>query len=144
MTEKEILLSKIEKKSICVLTLNNPVKRNPLSIELIENLQKKFDEIKKDKAIKVVVLKSTGPSFSSGHDLKEVSKYSKSSKKLNLLFNKCSKMMLSIRSLPQPVIASIDGLAAAACHYFQRNDSSSGKSYSSWSSFLKDNPDKLA
>ena len=38
MTEKAILLSKIEKKSICVLTLNNPVKRNPLSIELIENL----------------------------------------------------------------------------------------------------------
>ena len=37
-----------------------------------------------------------------------------------------------------------DGLAAATCHYFQRNDSSSGKSYSSWSSFLKDNPDKLA
>ena len=37
-----------------------------------------------------------------------------------------------------------DGLAAAACHYFQRNDSDSGKSYSSWSSFLKDNPDKLA
>ena len=114
MTEKAILLSKIEKKSICVLTLNNPVKRNPLSIELIDNLQKKFDEIKKDNTIKVVVLKSTGPSFSSGHDLKEVSKYSKSSKKLNLLFNKCSKMMLSIRSLPQPVIASIDGLAAAA------------------------------
>lgn len=51
--------------------------------------------------------------------------------------------LFNITSMPKHLDAT-DGLAAAACHYFQRNDISSGKSYSSWSSFLKDNPDKLA
>ena len=51
--------------------------------------------------------------------------------------------LFDIKSMPKHLDAT-DGLAAATCHYFQRNDSYSGKSYSSWSSFLKDNPDKLA
>tara|TARA_B100001029_G_C15048129_1_gene448627 strand:- start:1158 stop:1709 length:552 start_codon:yes stop_codon:yes gene_type:complete len=51
--------------------------------------------------------------------------------------------LLNIKNMPKHLDAT-DGLAAAACHYFQRNDNLSNKSYSSWSSFLKDNPDKLA
>ena len=53
------------------------------------------------------------------------------------------KQLVKFNKEPEYLDAT-DGLAAATCHYFQRNDSSSGKSYSSWSSFLKDNPDKLA
>ena len=51
--------------------------------------------------------------------------------------------LFDIKKMPKHLDAT-DGLAAAVCHYFQRNPKSSGKSYSSWSSFLKDNPDKLA
>jgi crossover junction endodeoxyribonuclease RuvC len=36
-----------------------------------------------------------------------------------------------------------DGLAAAVCHYFQGNNLNTGKSYSGWKAFLKDNPDKV-
>tara|TARA_B000000532_G_scaffold244253_1_gene243530 strand:+ start:11063 stop:11614 length:552 start_codon:yes stop_codon:yes gene_type:complete len=51
--------------------------------------------------------------------------------------------LLKIREMPKHLDAT-DGLAAAVCHYFQRNSGSKVKSYSSWSSFLKENPDKLA
>ena len=51
--------------------------------------------------------------------------------------------LFNIKNMPKHLDAT-DGLAAAACHYFQRNDSDSNKNYSSWSSFLKENPDKLA
>lgn len=51
--------------------------------------------------------------------------------------------LFSIKEMPKHLDAT-DGLAAAVCHYFQRNPESGGKSYSSWSSFIKDNPDKLA
>ena len=50
--------------------------------------------------------------------------------------------LLDIKEMPKHLDAT-DGLAAAVCHYFQRNPSGSGKSYSGWGSFLKDNPDKL-
>ncbi len=51
--------------------------------------------------------------------------------------------LFNIKEMPKHLDAT-DGLAAAVCHYFQRNPESGGKSYSSWSSFIKDNPDKLA
>lgn len=53
------------------------------------------------------------------------------------------KSLLKIDEMPKHLDAS-DGLAAAVCHYFQKNNSSNkGKSYSGWESFLKDNPDRL-
>ncbi len=112
MSTNKILLSKIIKGSICEIIMNNPTKRNPLSLELILLLQNLFNSLKNNKKVKVVLLKSTGPSFCSGHDLKEVNSFSNS--KLLNLFKKCSKMMMTIRELPQPVIACVDGVAAAA------------------------------
>ena len=110
----KILNTELRNKCIYTMTLNNPVKRNPLSLELINTIQKELIYIKKNKNIKVVIIKSTGPSFCSGHDLKEVKQSSLSKDKLIELFKTCSKMMLSIRSLHLPVIACIDGVAAAA------------------------------
>ncbi len=52
------------------------------------------------------------------------------------------KSLLKINDMPKHLDAS-DGLAAAVCHYFQNGKISGGKSYSGWSSFLKDNPDRL-
>ena len=114
MSTNKILFTKIIEGSICEIVLNNPTKRNPLSLELILLLQNLFNSLKKNKKIKVILLKSTGPSFCSGHDLNEVKSFSHSKSKLLNLFKKCSKMMMTIRELPQPVIACIDGIAAAA------------------------------
>ena len=114
MNSENILEVNILDEKIAVFTLTNPNRRNPLSLSLIFLLQKELDKIKKNKKIKVLIIQSTGPSFCSGHDLKEVEKFSKSQVKLLDLFNKCSKMMLSLRKLNQPVIACVDGLASAA------------------------------
>ncbi len=52
------------------------------------------------------------------------------------------KSLLNIKEMPKHLDAT-DGLAAAVCHFFQRNPSGTGKKYTGWRSFLKDNPDKL-
>ena len=53
------------------------------------------------------------------------------------------KSILDIKEMPKHLDAS-DGLAAAVCHHFQRNPGGNGKkNYSSWGTFLKENPDKL-
>ena len=52
--------------------------------------------------------------------------------------------LFNIKEMPKHLDAT-DGLAAATCHFFQRNNVSGGKkNYSNWSSFLKENPDKIA
>ena len=99
---------------IATITLTNPEKRNPISLLLIKSMQEIFNEIAEDKKVKVVIIESQGPVFSAGHDLNEVKLYRKQSEKLLDLFKACSKMMTSIVKLPKPVIAKVDGLAAAA------------------------------
>lgn len=53
------------------------------------------------------------------------------------------KAIVPFEDTPKYLDAS-DGLAVAVCHHFQGNALSGKKSYSSWDSFLKNNPDRQA
>ena len=48
------------------------------------------------------------------------------------------KSLLKIKEMPKHLDAS-DGLAAAVCHFFQRNPSNGQKKYTNWRGFIKDN-----
>ena len=50
--------------------------------------------------------------------------------------------ILNIKKMPDNLDAS-DGLAAAVCHHFQKNNLKEKNNYSGWSSFIKNNPDKI-
>ncbi len=94
------------------LTLNRPGRRHALSLSLLEELDQALSAIEKDGQTRVVVLASSGPVFSSGHDLGEMR--SQSEEAYQLLFSTCARVMLRIRNLPQPVIARVQGFATAA------------------------------
>jgi crossover junction endodeoxyribonuclease RuvC len=55
---------------------------------------------------------------------------------------KMLQSMLSLKSLPKNLDAT-DGLAAAVCHFYNQDKLGGDKSYSGWSSFVKQNQDKL-
>ena len=57
---------------ILYLTLNNPDRRNSLSSHLLAELKDSLDDIQDDPTVRVVVVRSEGPAFSSGHDLNEL------------------------------------------------------------------------
>ena len=60
----------------------------------------------------MVVLGSRGPVFCSGHDLGEM--VGRSEDEYRALFALCTRVMLGLRRLPQPVIARVQGVATAA------------------------------
>jgi enoyl-CoA hydratase/carnithine racemase len=93
--------------------MNRPQQMNLLTGEMLSALQKEFDSFKSDKGVRVVVLAGAGKGFCAGHDLKEI-KALKGLAKIESLFNQCSRMMQTIPTLPQPVIAKVQGAAAAA------------------------------
>ena len=107
------LISFEKKEKYCIITLNQPEKRNALSTELIGKLKEKLLSISKDKDINVVILRGNGPVFSSGHDLNELIKEEDITYFKNI-FLKCSKLMESIKKIPQIVIAQVHGAASAA------------------------------
>jgi enoyl-CoA hydratase/carnithine racemase len=99
--------------SIAKLTLNRGEKFNPLSEEMLTVLQTELDTIAKDATVRVVILAANGKAFCAGHDLKQM-RASPSAGYYKKLFDQCSKMMLTIQQMPQPVIARVQGVAAAA------------------------------
>ena len=98
---------------IATLTLNRPAQFNALSGVLIGELQSALDRVGGDPAVRVVVLAARGRGFCSGHDLKELRAMG-SVAEVEALFARCSRMMMTIAQLPQPVIAKVHGLATAA------------------------------
>ena len=109
----EPVLLRRDEGRVAVLTLNRPHAMNALSGELIDALQAEFDRLAKDKEIRCVVVEATGRAFSTGHDLKEVTS-TRDYAFHHDLRTRCSAMMMSIKRLPQPVIAKVHALATAA------------------------------
>ncbi|RJF97942.1 enoyl-CoA hydratase [Noviherbaspirillum saxi] len=98
---------------VLTLTLNRGDKFNPLSEEMLDALQAALDEAKRDAEVRVVVLAAAGKAFCAGHDLKQM-RAQPSEAYYKRLFNQCSKLMLTIQQMPQPVIARVQGIATAA------------------------------
>jgi enoyl-CoA hydratase/carnithine racemase len=98
---------------ICTLTLNRPAQMNLLTSEMLAALQSAFDTLREDSRIRVVILAAAGKGFCAGHDLKEI-RALQELPKIEQLFGRCSRMMQTITALPQPVIARVQGAAAAA------------------------------
>ena len=107
------MLLREDRDGICTLTMNRPQQMNLLTTEMLLALQNEFDLLESDKNIRVVILGASGKGFCAGHDLKEI-RALKELPRIEKLFAQCSRMMQTITSLPQPVIAQVQGAAAAA------------------------------
>ena len=98
--------------SLAFVTLNRPERRNPLSLEMLQELIEAFRGLSGDQSVRVVVLKANGPAFSAGHDISEMS--GKDDAFYRRLFEVCTQLMELIQSIPQPVIAQVHAMATAA------------------------------
>ena len=100
------------REGIAFLTLNDPTRRNPLSSATLVELRRLIAVADESDDVRVVVIAARGPVFSSGHDLREFADSDLEDQAL--IFSLCTDLMESIRLLPKPVIASVQGLATAA------------------------------
>ncbi|KIC42694.1 enoyl-CoA hydratase [Ruegeria sp. ANG-R] len=112
------ILERNDAGAIARLQMNAPERLNALSDEMLAALQSEFDALREDRSIRVVVLSGAGKAFCAGHDLKQMTQGRQASdgglSYFQDLFDRCAKMMMSIQSLPQPVIAQTHGIATAA------------------------------
>jgi enoyl-CoA hydratase/carnithine racemase len=97
---------------LTIITLNRPDRRNALSLELMVELIDCLAEIGADPSIRSVILAAAGKVFSSGHDLSEM--VGRTVNDYRRIFDVCTELMTKIQSIPQPVIAQVQGIATAA------------------------------
>jgi enoyl-CoA hydratase/carnithine racemase len=97
---------------IAIVTLNRPQRRNALSLDLMTELNECLNEIGRDQTLRVVLLRAAGRVFSSGHDLSEM--VGRDMNEYRQVFDVCTELMTRVQSIPQPVIAEVQGIATAA------------------------------
>ncbi|WGF87214.1 enoyl-CoA hydratase [Marinivivus vitaminiproducens] len=107
------LVIRTDDQGVARLRLNRPKAFNSLSTALMTELQDELDAIAKDPTVRVVLLQGDRQAFCAGHDLKEMRSHSDRGF-LGSLFQQCSRLMMTLPRLPQPVIARVDGIATAA------------------------------
>jgi enoyl-CoA hydratase/carnithine racemase len=95
------------------ITLNRPEKRNAMSLDLMADLTGTLEAVRHDEDTRVVVIAASGPAFSAGHDLGEMAA-DRDAVAYRRLFDGCTLLMRAIRTIPQPVIAQVHGVATAA------------------------------
>lgn len=95
-----------------ILTLNRPQRRNALSLNLMLELIDVLEHLSADIETRAIIIAAAGKVFCSGHDLSEMT--GRNINEYRRIFDVCSQLMLKIQSIPQPVIAEVQGVATAA------------------------------
>jgi enoyl-CoA hydratase/carnithine racemase len=100
------------------ITMTAPERLNALSDEMLEALQTTLDTFANDPQTRVIVLSGAGKAFCAGHDLRQMTAMRENADRgaaaFKDLFDRCTKLMTRIQSMPQPVIAQVHGIATAA------------------------------
>jgi len=95
-----------------IVTLDRPAQRNALSFGLMREMIECLSELERKPEARVIILAAAGPAFCAGHDLREMTGLGADA--YREIFALCTEMMTKIQSVPQPVIAEVQGMATAA------------------------------
>ena len=98
--------------NIALITLNRPERRNTLLLALMQESIDCLGAIGGRRDLRAVILAATGKVFCSGHDLSEM--VGRDESEYKRIFAVCTELMTKLQSIPQPVIAEVQGIATAA------------------------------
>lgn len=97
-------------KRLVTLTLNNPDKRNALSLDVMREITAALRAIGDSDALGVI-LAARGPVFSAGHNFADMA--GATLEQTREVFGVCTEMMDTIQQIAQPVVARVHALATA-------------------------------
>ncbi len=110
------ILLETKQDGIATLVMNRPDRLNALNNELATALNDAVGRIAGDEAVRVVVITGAGRAFCAGGDLALIGKgrASGDTRALEPLLRAGMQAVLTMRTMPQPVIAAVNGAAAGA------------------------------
>jgi len=99
-------------EGVATITLNRPDVLNALNAELLAELRAAVERAAQDDAVRALVLTGNGRGFCAGADLAGRQGEMKDSG--TLLRERYHPIVLALRSMPKPVVTSVNGVAAGA------------------------------
>lgn len=105
-------------RGIAVVTLNDPDRRNAMTYEAGRALHDTFTDLGDDPDLRVAVLTGAGSAFSAGGDLDMLAEHARRTREEGFDASDAMRefygLFLSIRELPVPAIAAVNGHAIGA------------------------------
>jgi methylglutaconyl-CoA hydratase len=111
MSEPTVSLS-VDERGVATLTLDRPDKHNAFDDAVIAELDAVLAAVAADDSVKVMVLASSGKSFSAGADLawmQRMANYSEAENREDA--RRLADMLHKLNTLPQPSVARVQGAA---------------------------------
>jgi enoyl-CoA hydratase len=114
-----------QRGSVLTLCVNRPEVRNALSLALMQRIASTLDERSRDRSVRVFVLTGSGDRvFVSGADINEFREHLSTAPKALVYDEAAEQLQATLRRVPQPVIAMIQGhaigsgaIVAASCDF---------------------------
>jgi len=107
MTQKKLINTEIVNK-ICIISLNNPEKRNVLTVGMLNEITTLLKQLAEEKIIKCIIFKGEGDkAFSSGYDISAI-KDDDMMREFDIS-HPLEDCLKAIENFPYPVIAMING-----------------------------------
>jgi enoyl-CoA hydratase/carnithine racemase len=112
-----LVLSESPVDKVTLLTMNRPDQLNAMTAELCQALHEELDRVAANRSCRAVILTGAGRGFCAGLDLHgygEAPGNDRSDPARDRLGNQehMSRLILKLRSIPQPIIAAVNGPAA--------------------------------
>ncbi|HVM75854.1 MAG TPA: enoyl-CoA hydratase-related protein [Candidatus Saccharimonadales bacterium] len=102
--------------AIVTLVMNRPERMNALNNALAASLNEALGRLARDSSVHVVVLTGAGRAFCAGGDLEAIGagRAKRDASELEPILREGMQAVLKMRTMPQPVIAAVNGAAAGA------------------------------
>jgi enoyl-CoA hydratase/carnithine racemase len=116
MKQPTSFLYEQDQLGIATITLNRPERLNALTFEVYRELIDTFAALREEREVRVVVITGAGKAFCSGGDVHDIigELFSRNMEGLLEFTRMTCELVQNIRSLPKPVIASLNGTTAGA------------------------------
>src|SRR5918999_590155 len=116
MKQPTSFLYQQDEHGVATITLNRPDRLNALTFEVYRELTDLFAALRDEKDVRVVVITGAGRAFCSGGDVHDIigELFSRNMEGLLEFTRITCELIQNIRSLPKPVIASLNGTTAGA------------------------------
>lgn len=98
--------------AIATVTLNNPSKRNALSLDMMRAAIAALHQASDAPGVRGITVAANGPVFSAGHDFSDMA--GADLPFLRELLRTCTELMTLVQQVRQPVLAKVHALATAA------------------------------
>jgi len=101
-------------EAVATITLNRPAARNALTTDMKDSLLELLRRCGSDPAVRSVLLTGAGQAFCAGQDLREHAELLGAGTPLETVRRHYNPIVMTIATMPKPVIAALPGTAAGA------------------------------